>query len=1062
MSAVLSSTAELVDLLDVPFSAEQLTAITAPLAPGVIIAGAGTGKTTVMAARVVWLIGTGQLCADQVLGLTFTRKASAELSQRVDESLARAGLGGDAVAADGGRPVVMTYDAFAGRLVNDFGLRIGVEADQRMVTGATRFRLAAQAVSRVRGALPELGHLRPATVTGRLLKLDGELQAHLVGAAEVLLHDRDFAKELAGVKPHRGQPTKAVREAQSALGARSELLALVDDYRRLKHERGLVEYADQMALAAAIAENAPDVARQLRERFAVVLLDEYQDTSAAQARLLRALFSGGHPVTAVGDPFQAIYGWRGAAPSNILQFGDDFPRVDGRPANRYSLRTNRRSRPVILDAANRLAAPLRADQRLVVPGDNHDHTLRAPAGKTGGQVWVASFDCWPEEVDWIADQVVSAKEQQTVSSWSEIAVLTRANAPIGALFKALTERDVPVEIVGLGGLLEVPEIADIVATLTLIEDITANPQVIQLLSSARWRVGPRDLAVLGERARSLCRSATTIPRAVSDELELTEQLCLMDAVDDLGPAPLSASARERICEFAAELRMLRRHRDEPVLELVHRVIEASGVGLELESHPEWHATGRSRQLTQFVDSIADYVDIDGDGALSGLLAWFEAERETAEGLDQAVPSSLDSVKLLTAHRAKGLEWDLVFLPALCEGVFPSTLPPDNWVTQAQVLPAGLRGDAEWVPQLGSVSRGQDFTDYKRELATAARQAEDRLSYVAVTRARKRVVASCHYWFPGRKTARCPSPYFELLWQVAAQTDGVRRVAAVSEVNPLSNQELQVAWPPPDDQSRIAALRAGAALVQQARSQPMFDCSGADLDADQQGARWQRAAELLVAQERARHRRHESVALPGSVSASGLLMASRDAQSFAAQIVRPMPRPVGRQAGVGTRFHEWLEKRFGVAALFEHDELDLEPDEADDPSSADLMLRRLIAAFERGRYRDLTPQVVEEPFILVLDGQQVRGRIDAVFATPDDAHHDYQVVDWKTSTRPADPLQLSLYRLAWAHTAGVPVDRVDAVFYHVLTDEVERPQRLRSEAELVELLDSLAALTPTGR
>ena len=1059
MKAVLSSTAELVDLLRVPFSDEQLTAITAPLAPGVIIAGAGTGKTTVMAARVVWLVGTGQVHADQVLGLTFTRKAAAELSQRVDESLARAGLVGGEAIDDGGRQLVMTYDAFAGRLVNDFGLRIGVESDQKMITGATRYRLAAQAVTQVRGALPGLAHLRPATVAERLLKLDGELQAHLVGEAAVLAHDHDFAKELAGVKPYRGQPTKAVREAQAVIGARSELLGLVDDYRRLKHERSLVEFADQMAQAAALAEGAPEVARQLRERFAVVLLDEYQDTSAAQARLLRALFCGGHPVTAVGDPFQAIYGWRGAAPSNILQFGDDFRQVDGRPADRFSLRTNRRSRPVILDAANRLAAPLRADQRLLVPGDNHDHTLRAPAGQTGGQVWVAAFDSWPDEIDWIADQVVVAKQQQVVPSWSEIAVLTRANAPIGALFKALTERDVPVEIVGLGGLLEVPEIADIVATLTLIEDITANPQVVQLLSGPRWRIGPRDLAVLGERARGLCRAGVTTPRSASADLELTEQLCLLDAVDAPGPAPLSASARRRIGEFAEELRTLRQHRDQPVLELVHLVIESSGVGLELESHPEWHAAGRSRQLTQFVEAVADYVDIDGDGALSGLLAWFEAERETAEGLDRAVPSSLDSVKLLTAHRAKGLEWDLVFLPALCEGVFPSTLPPDNWVTQAHVLPAGLRGDAEWVPQLGAVSRGQDFTDYKGELVVAARQAEDRLGYVAVTRARQRVVASCHHWFPGRKTPRHPSPYFELLRQVAAQTDGVRQFAEVSEANPLNNQELRVAWPPPDDESRIAALREGAAMVRRAGLQPMLDLSGADLDADQQGAQWQRAAELLVAQERAKHRRHESVALPGSVPASGLLMASRDAQSFAAQIVRPMPRPVGRQAGVGTRFHEWLEKRFGVVALFEPDQLDLESDEADDPSSADLMLRRLIAAFERGRYRDLTPRVVEEPFILVLDGQQVRGRMDAVFATPDDARHDYQVVDWKTSTLPADPLQLSLYRLAWAHTAGVPVDRVDAVFYHVLTDEVERPQRLLDEAELVELLNSMSPMSP---
>lgn len=1056
------TTNELSELLGVWFSDEQLAAITAPLRPGVIIAGAGTGKTTVMAARVVWLGLTGQVRPEQVLGLTFTRKAALELSQRIDTAWARA-LPAVGTGADEGRQLVTTYDAFAGRLLADHGLRVGAEADQTLITGATRYRLAAQAVASVSGRLPALGQLRPATLADRLLKLDAELRSHLVDPDQVTQTDLAFAHELGEVRHYRGAPTKAVQQANATIAGRAELLRLVEQYRQLKHERGLTEFADQMALATKLAETSATVASLVRDRFAVVLLDEYQDTSAAQARLLRALFSGpsqssgrGFPLTAVGDPFQAIYGWRGAAPSNILQFPEDFPQADGSSADRFALRINRRSRPAILAAANALSEPLRADQRL----GGADQLLRAPAAVTGGHIRVASFETWPQEVAWVADQVVAAHLGPRPTPWSEISVLTRGNAPIGALYAELVARDVPVEIVGLGGLLEVPEIADIVATLQLIDEVGANPEVVRLLSGPRWRIGPRDLAVLGRRARELQRAdraarAGDIAAEIGDQLEPTSQLCLLDAVDDLGTAPLSTLARARLARFSAELAELRRHRDEPLLELVHRVIEASGVGRELAADPETHATGQVRQLARFADAVAGYVDIDGDGALSGLLAWLAAERDRFEGLDQAVPSNDDSVKLLTVHRAKGLEWEVVFLPGLCAGTFPSTLPPDCWTSQPAVLPAELRGDADWVPQLMVVTSKELSDGYRKELALSQRQAEDRLIYVASTRARSELVASCHYWAADRKTAKKPSDYFRRLADDPALPAQVAHVAECAEENPLGAAELSYGWPTSIDEAKAADLAQAAAWVRQGLGAEASQWALPDADAAELGQRWHQLARALVEQERARRRPQTDVVLPASVSASALMLANRDRADFARQLLRPMPRPAGQASSVGTRFHQWLEKRFGLTALFDDD-----PAAADDPSTdasaADLLLRRLTTRFERGRYARRTPLCVEEPFILMLGDQQVRGRIDAVFATSGDADHDYQVVDWKTANTPADPLQLSLYRLAWARSEQLPLHRVDAVFYHVLTDEVERPELL-DEAELDAMVGQL-----TGR
>ncbi|MDO5500251.1 MAG: ATP-dependent helicase, partial [Propionibacteriaceae bacterium] len=430
----------------------------------------------------------------------------------------------------------------------------------------------------------------------------------------------------------------------------------------------------------------------------VVLLDEYQDTSAAQADLLQGLFSGpdtahgrGHPVTAVGDPCQAIYGWRGAAASNILQFATDFPGRDGFPAASYALTVNRRSGHRILEVANQLAAALRADP-VLKDTDAADSILLAPPDAPPGEVAAATFATWAEEVTWLADRVVAARSGGEVDDWSDIAVLTRRNGDIGPLYAELVSRDVPVEIVGLGGLLSLPEVRDVVATLRVLDDVTANPELLRILTGPRWAIGPRDLALLGRRARELARDrgeeadggdalVAALEGAVA-EIDPTEVISLLDALTDPGDLPYSGEARARFAALAAELAELRTHCDEPVLDLTRRVIATLGLDVELLATPQFAKTARRNQLAVFVDAIADYVDVDGDASLGGLLAYFQAEEDHGTGLERATPSDSDSVKLLTVHKAKGLEWTMVFLPALVQGVFPSDRVTDNWLRRA--------------------------------------------------------------------------------------------------------------------------------------------------------------------------------------------------------------------------------------------------------------------------------------------------------------------------------------------------------------------------------------------
>ncbi len=1100
-SARLRTTSDLVEALGIPFSDQQLEAITAPLEPGVIIAGAGSGKTTVMAARVVWLVGTGAVRPEEVLGLTFTRKAAAELSQRVRNALLKAKVVADRGVDESGEQLIMTYDAFAARLVSEHGLRLGFEADPTMISGATRYRLASRVVKAAAGPFEFISRLRPATVTERVLKLDADLQQHLVDPAQLDQHARELLIGLESAPlNNRGNVYADVKRAIIAAQERLELASLVQDYQALKNRLGVVEFADQMAIAARLATEVPQVSTALRSAFRVVLLDEYQDTSAAQAIMLRGLFSGrtpseglGHPVTAVGDPFQAIYGWRGAAASNIVQFADDFRRADGRPGRRFALTVNRRSGRTILDVANRLSQPLRAQTPalLAAGGAAPDGLglLEPPPEAPAAQVRAATFATWPEEVSWIGDQIVEARASGAALHWADIAVLTRRNADIAPLYAELSAREVPVEIVGLGGLLHLPEVMDVTATLRLVDDVTANADLVRLLTGPRWRVGPRDLALLGRRAQELARDPSrsaepvaadsgsvvlgALEQAVAD-VDPTEVVSLLDALESPGEAAYSTAAQTRFHRLAGELSYLRRHSDEPLLDLTRRVVVTLGLDVELMATTEFERTSRRDQLGAFLDAVGDYVDVDGDASLSGLLAYLQAEIDQGAGLEQAVPSDREAVKLLTVHKAKGLEWEVVFLPALMKGVFPSDRVTDNWVTTPGALPAELRGDAGSIPQLADTTNTA-MTDYKRQLSEQQLLAEDRLAYVAATRAKQLLVGTGHSWRADLTGARTASTYLRVIMTEAASQDQlIAEAEPAGPVNPLVAHAAPQPWPKPLDPDALRRRHDAALSVQRAQRRRLesgsYEDPAADpllLDGEDLVGSWDADIDRLLTELVDSRSGEHRVLLPGQLSASAVLRLNADPEAFAAELARPMPRPPSRAARFGTRFHLWVERHFGAGLpsgslgqqhLIDPDDL---PDRADSGTHDEGELRELCDAFAAGRFGSTVPYAVEAPFSMVVGGRLVRGRIDAVYADPppetsrDQSGVRFQVVDWKTNQHEnADPLQLAIYRLAWAEANQIPPAQVDAVFYYVRSDRVVRPERLPDRSQVERLLGGL--------
>src|SRR3954454_1292499 len=392
------------DLLGRTFTDEQLNVATAPLEPRLVIAGAGSGKTTVMAARVVHAVAFHEIPPSAVLGLTFTNKAAGELREKVRKALDDLyGSGGvpDEIADD--QPTVQTYHAYAAALVRDHALRIGREPDTSLLTEAGRWQLAMSVVHRAEGPFAHIKWV-PRNVAQFVLALDAEMAEHAATPEDVRRVDAALIAEIAALP----KPTKDLLDIAEAARARDEMLTLVEAYRERKEQLDLLDFGDQVALAAAIAQRAHDVGAIERARYRVVFLDEYQDTSVAQRVLLSSLYGdGGHPVTAVGDPCQAIYGWRGASVGNLLRFPEHFPRAGGSASyDPDYLLTSFRNAGRILVAANRLSKELREHDELSRRPHVEVPELSPVDGRRDDGVVKAGFHpSLLHEAGWVADEI---------------------------------------------------------------------------------------------------------------------------------------------------------------------------------------------------------------------------------------------------------------------------------------------------------------------------------------------------------------------------------------------------------------------------------------------------------------------------------------------------------------------------------------------------------------------------------------------------------------------------------------------------------------------------------
>jgi DNA helicase-2/ATP-dependent DNA helicase PcrA len=1032
-------------------SEEQWAAIAHDPVPLAIIAGAGSGKTAVMAARVVWLTEEALVSPSQILGLTFTNKAAAELEERIRQAFEQL----EPPPAE--YPHIATYHAFADGLLREHGVRIGIDPEVGLLSEAQRWQLLLSCFD----TLPPFDAIdsrSPASICRSVLGLADACGNHLVTPEAVIEEDQRILADAAQF------PDEVVLCSRR----RIELCRVVRAYLEAKLRARRIDFGDQVTRAVEILERHPGVATDLRQRYPAMLLDEYQDTNVAQRRLIQLLAPTGHNVTAVGDTRQNIFQWRGSTLFNLIDFPTrHFLRAGGTPHDYLTLSENYRSGRKILAVANRVIDRMPSERR---PG----HALRPFPANGEGWVGVKLTGDQEQEAGFVAAEV--ERLHTAGEPWSEFAILVRRKAHIRPIHDALRARGIPVDVVGLAGLLEVPEVLDTVSWLRAIAEAgpSGNRWLARILLGPRFRVHYRDLALLarwaarqtyelthppspeaGEPAATGAEAPHPRAEPEPDEIaySLWEALDHLEDIERLGPG-----ARSRLLRARREIAALRQRSGEPLPDLVQAVVREAGIAEALETV----GSAALVNITGFLGVVAGFAPISGDPSLPAFLAYLDAAEEVEETLELGSPSAVDSVKLMTVHQAKGLEFNVVFVPGVAartndkgervDSIFPDERTSNPMTSYGQ-LPHSVREDADhlpnpWLPD----GRPRKKAELLKELKERAVEDERRLFYVALTRARRRLYVTAAWWYQRQAKPRGPSLFFD---EVAMDPETeVLPADPMPGESPLLAKLGELAVWPPDPPHRIPASDRFPGGYAEALD--------GLLDGSATGERYLAALDPDArARAEARLAEHRTVAAalagaaapspPARTAATGPARAAGGAgvpaslsatqvagllggEIAPADLARPLPRRPSNAARVGVEVHRWIEEQArGLTGLADEEDLDT-PSLPLDPERVAAMQERFRSMGFAGRRLarlDTGEPMAELPFTLKVGARVVRGRIDAVYEAEGGG---LEVVDFKTGRkRDAGRVdQLAIYAAA-LRKLGVTRDGPLTVSYCYLAD-----------------------------
>lgn len=629
-------------------NSEQQKAVEHTTGPLLIVAGAGTGKTTVITERVKWLIGTGLAKSDEILALTFTEKAAKEMADRIDVVLPYGTFG----------LWVSTFHSFCDRVLRAEALQIGLSPNFRLMTEVETYQLIKNNFWKF-----PVDYFRP---TGNPYKFIQGLVAHFsrlkdedVSCEEYL----EFAKKLSAA----AKTEEEIEEAKKIL----ELAQCCQAYELLKAEEEVMDFSDLISCSLKLFRTRKSVLARYRKQFKYMLVDEFQDTNLAQYHLVKLLAppEENANLTVVGDDSQSIYKFRGAAISNILSFMSDYKK-----AKQAILTINYRSSKTILDAAYSLIKK------------NDPYTLEAQLGISKNLVPAKKMKEYPvkllqcQRVEDEAEEIVTAiKDLQKKESldFKDFAILLRANGHSEPFVKALERAGLPFQFLGPGVLFHHEKIKDLIAYLKVLYNFTDSLSLYRVLSMDVWHLSQRDLVI--------CMSESK-----KSNVSLFETL---EKITDIPSIP--ETAKDTLQNFVT---MVHGHLElipkETAGQILFRFLEESGLFKKIVDYDSTGGEEEAKNIMKFFDRLKTFESSHRDASVAAVVDYLDLATSLGESplAAQVDWSENNAVNLLTVHSAKGLEFPVVFLVNLVEGRFPSrdrseTIPLPTELVK-EILPEG--------------------------------------------------------------------------------------------------------------------------------------------------------------------------------------------------------------------------------------------------------------------------------------------------------------------------------------------------------------------------------------
>lgn len=754
-------------------NAEQLKAVEHGKGPLMIIAGAGTGKTTVITERISYLISKGFAKPQEILALTFTEKAASEMEERVDKAMPYGVT----------QMWISTFHAFCDRILRSEGIHIGINPSYILMTETdailffrkhihsfqlTYFKPLGNPTKFISGMIQHFSRLKDEEIT----PAQYEAWVHKKNGIEDKGQETGDKKQGTGDKGQetgdrkqgtgdKGQGTRdKEQEEMENVEEREKYIELARAYKtyeELKIKEGVADYSDLISHTLSIFTARPHILKQYQEQFKYILIDEFQDTNFAQNSLAILLSGKRKNITVVGDDDQAVYRWRGAAISNMIQFRKTYPKT-----TIVVLTKNYRSTKEILDRSYDLIQHNNPDRLEVA--EHIDKKLESMRRVNGDPIQILYAERVEHEAELVAgeimQQVTGDKEQEKKYSWSDVAILVRANAHAEPFARALSRAGIPFQFLGPGQLYKKPEVKDLIAYLKVLYNFEDNVAFYRILSMECFHLDPRDIAAISNAAKKygcslfeICENLAELSRYnFLDPLLTKDNLSIIDGSakfekrsSEIIPLNSARSIKpsvgsESIKQIKFIVEMIHKHlgllKKETAGQILYYFLEKTGLLKQLAEYANTKDETVALNISKFFQKLKEYETSHEEASVFSVVDWIEMSMQLGESpMASSSDWSIDNaVRIMTVHSSKGLEFPIVFLVNLVSQRFPS-------MERKEQIPVPTELLKEILPS-GDVHL----------------QEERRLFYVGMTRARDGLFLTAAKYYGDGKREKKLSPF----------------------------------------------------------------------------------------------------------------------------------------------------------------------------------------------------------------------------------------------------------------------------------------------------------------